>query len=87
MLPPMALTRFKMKKNKASKPERRPRKEVIAEAYEKAVEGNWHAGQAAKWATETHGTDINKSDIQYYAMKAGKPYLDEVRMGIRMIVT
>jgi Asp-tRNA(Asn)/Glu-tRNA(Gln) amidotransferase B subunit len=75
-----------MKKNKASKPEKKGRKEIIAEAYEKAVEGKWHAGQAATWATKEHGSDIKKADIQYYAMKAQKPYLDEIRMGIRMIV-
>ena len=59
---------------------------MIATAYAKAVEGGWHAGEAAVWATKAYGSKINKADIQYYAMRNNKPYLDEVRNGVRMIV-
>lgn len=62
------------------------RKSTIAAAYEKAVENNWHVGEAATWATEQYGSKINKADIQYHAMRNRKPYLDEVKKGIRMII-
>lgn len=82
MSPPLALKRFAM--NRKSKENKKDRKVVIETAYKKAVESGWHVGEAATWATKEHGSKINKADIQYYAMKASLPYLDEIKMGIRM---
>ena len=61
------------------------RKGVIEAAYKEAIKNNWHANDAASWATKSYGSKINKADIQYYAMKSKLPYLDELKNGIRMV--
>jgi Asp-tRNA(Asn)/Glu-tRNA(Gln) amidotransferase B subunit len=62
------------------------RKEIIAAAYKNAVKNKWHVSEAAAWASKEHGHRINKGDIQYYAMKAKLPYIDELKNGIRLVV-
>lgn len=54
-----------------------PRQEAIKAAYEKAVRENLNAGQAAKWVETETSHDVNRADIQYYAMKNNLPYLPE----------
>jgi hypothetical protein len=61
------------------------RKAVVGEAYEMAVKNNWTVNEAAAWATKKHGSRINKAEVQYFALKAGKPYLDELIHGIRTV--
>lgn len=70
--------------NPKSKKTKISRQDVIKSAYNKAVENRWHVGEAATWATNEYGSKINKGDIHYFAMKASLPYLDEIKMGIRM---
>lgn len=86
----MPLLNFFVKKpknlTKRNKLEKSPRKSVIAEAYDMAVKNDWHAGEAAIWATKKHGSKINKSDIQYFAMKSKMPYLEELVYGVRTII-
>lgn len=69
---------------KETKPDR---KAVIKEAYEKGLKNNWHAREAAVWATKKHGSQITKSDIQHHAMRSGGQYLDEMRNGLRYAIT
>lgn len=68
------------KKSIETKPDR---KSVIKAAYDMAVQNNWHASEAASWATKEHGSKIAKADIQYHAMKSKLPYLDELVAGVR----
>jgi Asp-tRNA(Asn)/Glu-tRNA(Gln) amidotransferase B subunit len=62
------------------------RQAMISTAYEKAVKSGWNASEAAVWATKNYGSRINKADIQYHAMRSGKPYLEELRNGVRITI-
>lgn len=61
-----------------------PRKEAVAKAAEEALRKGETAHYAVKVANALHPQGkINKGDIQYYLMKAGLPYLDEMIKGVR----
>jgi hypothetical protein len=62
------------------------RKSVIESAYNHAVKNDLHVNDAAIWASEQYGKRISKGEVQYWAMKAKKPYLDELRGGVRTII-
>lgn len=80
-MPPSTNSERMTKKSKAKTSDR---KAVISSAYDMAIKNDWHVNEAAAWATKQYGMKIAKGDIQYHAMKNGLPYLDELKLGIRM---
>lgn len=49
----------------------------IEKGYRTAVKKKWTAGAAATWVEKESGFNINRGDIQYWAMKNDLPYLPE----------
>lgn len=80
------MTKLKRMPKKNKPKQDSPRKSIIAKAYDMAIKRDWHVNEAASWATKEYGLKIAKGDIQYHAMKNGLPYLDELKMGMRMKV-
>lgn len=50
----------------------------IEKGYKTAVKKKWTAGAAATWVEKESGYNINRGDIQYWAMKNDMPYLPEI---------
>lgn len=59
------------------------RKAIMCKLYNLAVKNNETANWAASYGRKNFTINIEKHEIQYWAMKNEKPYLDELVNGVR----